>query len=77
MKTTSNLSLVNSKHPELNFKVDIVITCRWSDLEPKGLRFVNRKNGNLFSNDAEPEYITFNKEETKAYVCLQVNFYAL
>jgi len=44
----------------------------WSKLEARGLRFVYRENDNKFSNDVEPEYITYNKNETKAYVCLQV-----
>ena len=44
----------------------------WTKLESRGLRFVYRENDNKFSNDVEPEYITYNKNETKAYVCLQV-----
>jgi hypothetical protein len=44
----------------------------WSKLESRELRFVDRENDNKSSIDVEPEYITYNKNETKAYVCLQV-----
>ena len=46
--------------------------CSFDALETSGVRFVYRGDGNKFSNDVEPEYIAFNKEETLAYVCLQV-----
>ncbi|XP_076112999.1 uncharacterized protein LOC143080825 [Mytilus galloprovincialis] len=46
---------------------------KWSDLESKGLRFIHRANNNNFSNDVEPEYIAYNKDYSKAYICLQEN----
>ncbi|XP_071172556.1 uncharacterized protein [Mytilus edulis] len=46
---------------------------KWSELESKGLRFIHRANNNNFSNDVEPEYIAYNKDYSKAYICLQEN----
>lgn len=45
---------------------------RIGELELEGVRFIYRGNNNTFAHDIEPEYIAFNKDETKAYVCLQV-----
>ena len=44
---------------------------RIETLERDGVRFVFREN-NTFANDAEPDYIAYNADETKAYICLQV-----
>ncbi|ESO92846.1 hypothetical protein LOTGIDRAFT_190352, partial [Lottia gigantea] len=46
---------------------------RQPELEKEGVRFVYRENGNTFDRDIEPEYITFNNDETKAYIALQEN----
>jgi len=40
---------------------------------PSGVRFVNRYNGNQFSNDVEPEYVALDEAGEKAYICLQEN----
>ncbi|XP_053408058.1 mesenchyme-specific cell surface glycoprotein-like isoform X2 [Mercenaria mercenaria] len=45
---------------------------RFTELEKTGVRWINREN-NTFANDIEPEYIAFNADETKAYICLQEN----
>ncbi|OWF56661.1 mesenchyme-specific cell surface glycoprotein-like [Mizuhopecten yessoensis] len=45
----------------------------WEDLVARGARFVYRNNNNSFSNDVEPEFITFSKDEQIAYVSLQEN----
>ncbi|XP_060074635.1 mesenchyme-specific cell surface glycoprotein-like [Ylistrum balloti] len=45
----------------------------WQDLVSRGARFIYRENNNKFSNDVEPEYITFNTDESIAYVSLQEN----
>nr|KAG5713079.1 hypothetical protein BaRGS_021873 [Batillaria attramentaria] len=44
-------------------------------LSQSGVRWVYRGNGtsNPFSNNAEPEYVTFNTDYTKAYIGLQEN----
>ena len=47
------------------------IVSRIESLERDGVRFVYREN-NTFANDAEPEFIAYNTDETKAYICLQV-----
>lgn len=60
----------NMTYKILNFRY---FNTRWSELESKGLHFVYRRDGNAFSNDVEPEYIAFNKKETKAYISLQEN----
>ncbi|XP_063441782.1 mesenchyme-specific cell surface glycoprotein-like isoform X2 [Mytilus trossulus] len=57
-------------YKKLDFKE---FNSKWSDLESKGLRFIHRVNNNNFSNDVEPEYIAYNKDYSKAYVCLQEN----
>ncbi|XP_060075891.1 uncharacterized protein LOC132555559 [Ylistrum balloti] len=46
---------------------------QWQDLVARGVRFVYRENNNSFSNDVEPEFITFSKDEKIAYVGLQEN----
>ena len=46
---------------------------RIETLERDGVRFIYREN-NTFANDAEPEYIAYNSDETKAYIGLQVGF---
>ncbi|KAK6195224.1 hypothetical protein SNE40_000696 [Patella caerulea] len=46
---------------------------RLTELEDQGVRFVYRENGNTFDRDVEPEYITYNIDETTAYICLQEN----
>nr|KAG5713080.1 hypothetical protein BaRGS_021874 [Batillaria attramentaria] len=48
---------------------------RFDDLSQSGVRWVYRGNGmsNPFSNNAEPEYVTFNSDYTKAYIGLQEN----
>ncbi|XP_060067392.1 mesenchyme-specific cell surface glycoprotein-like [Ylistrum balloti] len=46
---------------------------KWQDLVSRGARFIYRENNNTFSNDLEPEYITFNKDESIAYLSLQEN----
>ncbi|KAL3860619.1 hypothetical protein ACJMK2_010717 [Sinanodonta woodiana] len=43
------------------------------ELATRGVRHVFRENNNPFSNDVEPEQVTFNTEETKAYISLQEN----
>ncbi|OWF56632.1 Mesenchyme-specific cell surface glycoprotein [Mizuhopecten yessoensis] len=45
----------------------------WQELVSSGVRFIYRENNNSFSNDVEPEYITFNKDESVAYIALQEN----
>lgn len=37
-----------------------------------GVRFIYKEQNNKFSQDLEPEYVTFSKDEKKAYICLQV-----
>lgn len=39
-----------------------------------GVRFIYKEQNNKFSQDLEPEYISFSKDERKAYICLQVRF---
>ncbi|XP_033747043.1 mesenchyme-specific cell surface glycoprotein-like [Pecten maximus] len=46
---------------------------QWEDLVARGARFVYRENNNSFSNDVEPEFITFSQDEKTAYVGLQEN----
>ncbi|XP_033748423.1 uncharacterized protein LOC117333300 isoform X3 [Pecten maximus] len=46
---------------------------QWQNLVSRGARFIYRENNNTFSNDVEPEYITFNKDESVAYISLQEN----
>ena len=48
------------------------LNSRIESLEEEGVRFVFRGNNNTFANDVEPEYITLNSDETKAYISLQV-----
>ncbi|XP_052059664.1 uncharacterized protein LOC127700287 [Mytilus californianus] len=57
-------------YKKLDFKE---FNSKWSELESKGLRFVHRVNNNNFSNDVEPECISYNKDYSKAYICLQEN----
>ncbi|XP_052061734.1 mesenchyme-specific cell surface glycoprotein-like [Mytilus californianus] len=60
----------NATYKMLDFKE---FNSKWSKLESKGLRFIHRVNNNNFSNDVEPEYIAYNKDYSKAYICLQEN----
>ncbi|KAL4216275.1 hypothetical protein ACF0H5_024000 [Mactra antiquata] len=46
---------------------------RFEELSQSGVRWIYRGNNNTFANDIEPEYITFNTDESKAYICLQEN----
>lgn len=46
--------------------------CRWKTLSETGVRFIYKEQNNKFSQDLEPEYVTFSKDEKKAYICLQV-----
>nr|KAG5713082.1 hypothetical protein BaRGS_021876 [Batillaria attramentaria] len=48
---------------------------RFVELESSGVRWVYRGSdgSNPFSNDAEPQFVTFNDDFTKAFVCLQEN----
>ena len=50
---------------------------RWADYVSRGVRWVWRGEGaginNTFSQDLEPEYVTLDDAETKAYVALQVS----
>ncbi|XP_076469938.1 uncharacterized protein LOC143300238 [Babylonia areolata] len=45
---------------------------RFEELSRKGVRWVYREN-NRFSDDIEPEFVTFNADQTKAYISLQEN----
>ena len=45
---------------------------RWGELSKSGVRFVTKGQGTTFSQDLEPEYISYSSDETKAYICLQV-----
>ena len=56
------------------FYILIIFFIRFAELEKTGVRWVYRGNNNTFANDIEPEYIAFNSDESKAYICLQVNF---
>lgn len=48
---------------------------RFDELAESGVRWIYRgvNNSNTFSNDIEPEYITFNTDQSKAYISLQVS----
>lgn len=49
---------------------------RYESLAASGVRYIYQgttDNPNTFSNDIEPEYVEFNKDETKAYITLQVS----
>ncbi|XP_070192260.1 uncharacterized protein [Littorina saxatilis] len=46
---------------------------RFNGLAQAGVRWVYRGSNNKFSDDVEPEYVTFNAEQTKAYIGLQDN----
>ncbi|KAL8606257.1 hypothetical protein ACOMHN_039793 [Nucella lapillus] len=46
---------------------------RFEELSASGVRWVYRGSGNNFSNNVEPEYVAFNKDYTKAFICLQEN----
>eukprot|EP00105_Crassostrea_gigas_P018589 XP_011436760.1 PREDICTED: mesenchyme-specific cell surface glycoprotein [Crassostrea gigas] len=46
---------------------------RWNSLSKTGVRFIYKEQNNKFSQDLEPEYISFSKDERKAYICLQEN----
>ncbi|XP_050413243.1 mesenchyme-specific cell surface glycoprotein isoform X4 [Patella vulgata] len=46
---------------------------RFTELEKQGVRFVYRENNNTFDRDVEPEYITYNTDESIAYIGLQEN----
>ncbi|XP_050413240.1 uncharacterized protein LOC126827745 isoform X3 [Patella vulgata] len=46
---------------------------RLTELEDQGVRFVYRENNNTFDRDVEPEYITYNTDESIAYIGLQEN----
>ncbi|XP_078335166.1 uncharacterized protein LOC144626161 [Crassostrea virginica] len=46
---------------------------RWRELSKSGVRFVTKGQGTTFSQDLEPEYISYSSDETKAYICLQEN----
>ncbi|ESP01305.1 hypothetical protein LOTGIDRAFT_111904, partial [Lottia gigantea] len=58
----------NYEYTELNFTK---FNDKQTDLEKEGVRFVFREN--TFDRDIEPESITFNCDETIAYVALQEN----
>ncbi|XP_053390949.1 uncharacterized protein LOC128553792, partial [Mercenaria mercenaria] len=45
---------------------------RYTELEKTGVRWIYKGDNNTFSNDIEPEYISFNVDESKAYIALQV-----
>ena len=49
---------------------------RFNQLSQSGVRWVYRGNGNKFSDNIEPEYITFNSDYTTAYIILQVSTYS-
>ncbi|XP_061188897.1 mesenchyme-specific cell surface glycoprotein-like [Saccostrea echinata] len=65
-----NISTSNYSYKRLNFHS---FNDRWEDLSKYGVRFIYKENNNSFSQDLEPEYITYSKDEKKAYVCLQEN----
>ncbi|XP_076449593.1 uncharacterized protein LOC143285995 isoform X2 [Babylonia areolata] len=46
---------------------------QYEQLSASGVRWVYRGSGNNFSNNVEPEYVTFNHDYTTAFVCLQEN----
>ncbi|GFN86385.1 mesenchyme-specific cell surface glycoprotein [Plakobranchus ocellatus] len=46
---------------------------RYDSLKATGVRFVYTGNGNKFSNDLEPEYITIDESSNKAYAVFQEN----
>ncbi|XP_069134905.1 mesenchyme-specific cell surface glycoprotein-like [Argopecten irradians] len=58
------------RYTRLDFKK---YNTHWQDLVSRGARFVYRENNNSFSNDVEPEFITFSRDEKIAYVGLQEN----
>ncbi|XP_061188899.1 uncharacterized protein LOC133197075 [Saccostrea echinata] len=65
-----NISASYYSYKRLNFHN---FNDRWSDLSKSGVRFIYKENNNTFSQDVEPEYITYSKDERKAYICLQEN----
>ncbi|KAK3085875.1 hypothetical protein FSP39_009900 [Pinctada imbricata] len=60
----------NYSYKRLNFTA---FNDRWEELEKAGARFVYRDNNNTFAQDLEPEYVSYNEDESKAYICLQEN----
>lgn len=65
-----NISPSNYTYKRLNFTY---FNDRWNDLSKSGVRFIYKERNNRFSQDLEPEYITFSKDEKTAYICLQEN----
>lgn len=65
-----NISSSNYSYKRLNFTL---YNDRWNDLSKSGVRFIYKEHNNRFSQDLEPEYITFSKDEKTAYICLQEN----
>ncbi|XP_048764908.2 mesenchyme-specific cell surface glycoprotein-like isoform X1 [Ostrea edulis] len=64
------ISNSNYSYKRLNFHN---FNDRWNDLSNSGVRFVYKYQNNSFSQDLEPEYVTYSKDEKKAYICLQEN----
>lgn len=65
-----SISTSNYSYKRLDFTL---YNDRWKSLSKTGVRFVYKEQNNKFSQDLEPEYVAFSKDETKAYICLQEN----
>ena len=50
----------------------LLLSLSFEKLAQTGVRWIYRENNNKFSNDIEPEYVTLNADQTKAFVGLQV-----
>ncbi|XP_048764949.2 mesenchyme-specific cell surface glycoprotein-like [Ostrea edulis] len=67
---SSNITTSSYSYKRLNFHH---FNDRWNELSKSGVRFIHREKGNTFSQDLEPEYLSYSADERKAYVCLQEN----
>ena len=52
----------------------LLLLHRFQELAQTGVRWVYRGGNTKFSDDLEPEYVTLNDDQTKAFVGFQVKF---